>query len=143
METCLTIAQMAKRAGVTIRTLRYYDKIGLLKPSDFINDLDKLKKIQSLKFLGLSLKEIDDILKNPIILKDDLKKRIYYKKQEYIEEMEEIKRIIDKLNIMNDVINNSDHIDLSIFCFVVHAMIWEEQLDVKERQLLETVINNE
>ncbi|MDA1478009.1 MerR family transcriptional regulator [Bacillus changyiensis] len=97
-------------------------KIGLL--SDYgensirlyrICDLDKLKKIQSLKFLGLSLKEIDDILKNP---KDELKKRIYYKKQKYIEEMEEIQRIIDKLNIMNDVINSSDHIDLSIFYYI-------------------------
>lgn len=28
----LTIGQLAKRTGVTIRTLRYYDKIGLLQP---------------------------------------------------------------------------------------------------------------
>ncbi|MGO4272682.1 MerR family DNA-binding transcriptional regulator, partial [Paenibacillus sp. TAF58] len=31
----LTTGQLAKRTGMTIRTLRYYDQIGLLKPSHY------------------------------------------------------------------------------------------------------------
>lgn len=30
----LSISQAAQRSGVSVRTLRYYDEIGLLKPSE-------------------------------------------------------------------------------------------------------------
>ncbi len=65
--------EFAKRAKVSIRTIRYYDKQGILKPS-FINesgyryytdsDFGKLQKILSLKYLGFSLVEIMDITRN-------------------------------------------------------------------------------
>lgn len=58
---------IAKKANVTVRTIQYYDSIGLLHPSivdekgyRFYNneDLEKLKKILFLKSLGFSLDEI-------------------------------------------------------------------------------------
>lgn len=62
-----TTGEFARMAHVTIRTIRYYDKQGLLKPS-FVNesgyrmysdeDFLRLQKILSLKYLGFSLKEI-------------------------------------------------------------------------------------
>ncbi|RLL43790.1 MerR family transcriptional regulator [Oceanobacillus piezotolerans] len=136
MEGSLTIGQLAKSANVTLRTLRYYDKISLLKPCKYdengtrlysYKDLDKLKQIQSLKFLGLSLKEIDDILKNKNTDIEYLKETIYYKKQKCIEEIEEIQKTVEKLNMMNAVINGNKEIDVSIFCFILYSMIWEEQ----------------
>lgn len=66
-----TIGQLVQTSGVSIRTLRYYDSIDLLKPSDYTEgghrlytteDLSTLQNIKSLQFLGLSLKEIKDIL---------------------------------------------------------------------------------
>ena len=66
--------EFAKLANVTERTLRYYDKIGLLKPSSILSngyrqytdsDLLKLQKILSLKHLGFSIEEIF-----PIVLED-------------------------------------------------------------------------
>ncbi len=66
-----TIGQFAKLAGVTIRTLRYYDQKGLLKPGGYresgyrmysLGDLPKLEQILTLKFLGLSLGQIGDVL---------------------------------------------------------------------------------
>lgn len=59
--------KFAKLANVTERTIRYYDKIGLLKPSFVMengyrrytqSDLLKLQKILSLKHMGFSLDEI-------------------------------------------------------------------------------------
>lgn len=59
--------QFARLANVSERTIRYYDKIGLLKPSFVMengyrqySDLDllKLQKILSLKHLGFSIEEI-------------------------------------------------------------------------------------
>lgn len=59
--------EFAKLAGVTEKTLRYYDKIGLLKPSDILSngyhsysekDLIRLKRILFLKQLDFSLDDI-------------------------------------------------------------------------------------
>ena len=65
-----TTGEFARMAHVTIRTIRYYDNKGLLKPS-FVNesgyrmysdeDFLKLQKILSLKYLGFSLKEISNM----------------------------------------------------------------------------------
>lgn len=67
MEEYYTSGTFAKMANVTIRTIRYYDKIGLLKPSYvgdnkyrmYTNqDLIKLQRILFLKQLGFSLDDI-------------------------------------------------------------------------------------
>ena len=61
----------AKRASVSVRTLRYYDREGLLSPSHRSDsghrfysddDLTTLQQILALKFLGFSLREIRTFL---------------------------------------------------------------------------------
>lgn len=68
-----TSGQFAKKANVSIRTVRYYDKQGLLKPAGMSeggyrlytdSDFAKLQKILSLKYLGFSLDEIRSITIN-------------------------------------------------------------------------------
>ncbi len=63
----LTIGEIAKKMGVSVRTLQYYDKEGLLCPSAFSEggrrlysnkDIVKLHQILSFKHLGFSLEEI-------------------------------------------------------------------------------------
>lgn len=77
--------EFAKLANVTERTLRYYDKIGLLKPSTILSngyrqytdsDLLKLQKILSLKHLGFSIEEIFPIVLEDQNLKESLKMQI-------------------------------------------------------------------
>lgn len=69
-----SISQVAQLTGVSIRTLQYYDEIGLLKPSALtesgyrLYDDDALRPLQQILFfkeLGFQLKEIDEILKDP------------------------------------------------------------------------------
>ena len=64
--------QFARKAAVSIRTLRYYDKEGLLAPSRYSEsgyrlytdrDLVDLQQILALKFLGLSLDEIKALMR--------------------------------------------------------------------------------
>jgi len=63
----MTVGQLAKRMGTTVRTLQYYDLEGLLSPADETSggrrlysdkDMIRLHQIQSLKYLGFSLDEI-------------------------------------------------------------------------------------
>lgn len=67
----LTASILAKRANVPLFTVRYYTRIGLLKPSrDLRNgykiykpsDSIRLRFIAAAKELGFTLSEIDDIL---------------------------------------------------------------------------------
>jgi len=67
-----TTSQFAQKAAVTARTLRFYDKVGLLSPSEYTEagyrlysdeDLWNLQQILALKFLGFSLEEIKVCLK--------------------------------------------------------------------------------
>lgn len=64
-----TISQVAELAGISTRTLQYYDEIGLLKPSKLTESgyrlyddeaLQKLQQILFFKELGFKLKEIKD-----------------------------------------------------------------------------------
>lgn len=63
----MTTGELAKRMGVTVRTLQHYDREGLLAPSCiseggrrlYMNkDVVKLHQILSLKHLGFSLSDI-------------------------------------------------------------------------------------
>lgn len=67
----LTTGELARRTGITLRTLRYYDQIGLLSPQEHhpgdtrkytLRNLERLQRIQTLKYVGLPLEEIKDIL---------------------------------------------------------------------------------
>jgi DNA-binding transcriptional MerR regulator len=51
----LKVGELAKRTGLTIRTLHHYDEIGLLRPSA---DLARLQQVISLRQLGFSLEEV-------------------------------------------------------------------------------------
>jgi DNA-binding transcriptional MerR regulator len=62
-----TTGQFARKASVSVRTLRYYDRVGLLSPSKRSavgyrlyadDDLAALQQILALKLLGFSLEEI-------------------------------------------------------------------------------------
>ena len=70
----MTVAQISKRTGVSVRTLHHYDQIGLLKPSEVTEAgyrlydeaaLDKLYMILVYRELGLSLHDIGGILDAP------------------------------------------------------------------------------
>jgi len=67
----MRIGELAQKAGVTPRTIRYYENLGLLKPSEREGkgfryyteaELAKLHKIDALQSLGLTLEEIGSII---------------------------------------------------------------------------------
>ncbi|MCJ8012182.1 MerR family transcriptional regulator [Paenibacillus sp. KQZ6P-2] len=65
------VGELAKMAGITIRTLRFYDQIGLFSPSGYSQsgyrlytekDISRLQQILSLKEMGLSLEQIKAVM---------------------------------------------------------------------------------
>jgi MerR family transcriptional regulator, thiopeptide resistance regulator len=70
----LKVGELARRTGLTIRTLHHYDEIGLLKPSLHTEaghrlytakDIARLQQVISLRQLGFSLEEVRDCLTRP------------------------------------------------------------------------------
>ncbi|WP_459129928.1 MerR family transcriptional regulator [Guggenheimella bovis] len=69
-----TIHEVSQLVGVSIRTLQYYDKIGLLHPSEYTEagyrlyddtDLERMQQILLLRELEFPLKDIKKIIDHP------------------------------------------------------------------------------
>lgn len=63
--------EFARLAGVTVRTLHHYDRLGLLKPAErssagyrlyTMGDFARLQQIVTLKFIGFTLREIKKLI---------------------------------------------------------------------------------
>lgn len=72
MQKYFTVGEAAARAGVTAETLRHYDRIGLVAPSETDRwtgyrryseeDIIRIKTVAALKSMGFSLREIGSML---------------------------------------------------------------------------------
>jgi DNA-binding transcriptional MerR regulator len=78
------VNEFAELAGVTVRTLHHYDRLGLLKPGRRTEsgyrlygerDLARLEQIVVLKFIGLPLKDIRKLLKGESALRETLRRQ--------------------------------------------------------------------
>ncbi|MGP7816431.1 MerR family transcriptional regulator [Niallia sp. 01092] len=75
-----TVQKLGKLAGVSTRTLRYYDEIGILKPARINSsgyriygekEVDRLQQILFYRELGVSLETIKNILMSPSFNRED------------------------------------------------------------------------
>jgi len=69
-----TVGELARLAGVTVRTLHHYDRIGLVQPSERtsagyrsydVRDLDRLQQVLVYRELGFPLEEVATLLDDP------------------------------------------------------------------------------
>jgi MerR family transcriptional regulator, thiopeptide resistance regulator len=90
------VREFAELAGVTVKALHHYDRLGLLKPrrtdagyrlySD--RDLERLEQIVALKFLGLPLKQIKVVLERSALELPDalrLQRELLEQKQQLLD----------------------------------------------------------
>ena len=99
------IGEFSTLSKTTIKTLRYYEKEGLLKPS-YINqdngyryyetsELIQVSKIIALRQIGLSIKDIKSILEG-----QDIKEKLNNRKKELEEELIETNIQLSKINYL-------------------------------------------
>lgn len=76
----MTVKEVSRLTGVSVRTLQYYDKIGLLPPAEYTEvgyrlyddtALQRLQQILLFRELDFSLKEIKTIIENPNFNKNE------------------------------------------------------------------------
>jgi DNA-binding transcriptional MerR regulator len=97
MATTYRVHQFARLAGVTVKALRHYDRLGLLKPARSeagyrlyqLGDLARLQQIVALKSIGLPLKDIRTLLD-----RDPLPLTATFRQQREV--LEEKRRMLDR-----------------------------------------------
>jgi DNA-binding transcriptional MerR regulator len=106
----LKIGDFAKISQVTVKALRYYDEMGLIKPIEIephsgyryysFDQLPRLNRILALKDLGLSLDQIGDLLKKGLPA-EQLRGMLRLKQAEIqerlVEEQERLERVAARL----------------------------------------------
>lgn len=96
------VQEFARLAGVTVRTLHYYDQAGLLKPQRRQRvrlyqrgDLLRLQQILTLKYMGFSLDEIRALLDSPTY---DVRESLRIQKEainHHIEQLQEVSQALE------------------------------------------------
>lgn len=99
-----SVGQVAELAGVTVRALHHYDRIGLLRPSDrteagyrlyTAGDLERLQQILFYRELGFSLENIGEILRVPDLDPADHLRRQHQLLRERIERLQRMVTAIE------------------------------------------------
>ena len=109
----MTVNEVSKLTGVSIRALQYYDKIGLLHPVEYTEAgyrlyddtaLERLQQILLFRELEFSLKEIQSILQSPDFDRDralDQQICLLTLKKEHIENLITFARGLKQVGGMN------------------------------------------
>ncbi|QAA31567.1 MerR family transcriptional regulator [Clostridium manihotivorum] len=99
-----TVQKLAKLGGISTRTLRYYDEIGILKPARINSsgyriygqeEVDKLQQILFYKELGVELDSIKDIMTNPDF---DRAKALKEHKQKLLERRAQLDLLLENVD---------------------------------------------
>lgn len=123
----MTVGEIAKKMNVTVRTMQYYDKKGLLIPSAeseggrrlYTNkDIVRLHQIQSMKYLGFSLEDIKNKL--PLIRTTE---EVSYILSEQIAEVREkintLTDVMDSLEKLNAEVKQMDEVDWAAYADII------------------------
>jgi DNA-binding transcriptional MerR regulator len=105
MKDYYKINEISKLYGIGVDSLRYYERIGILKPKRDINgyrlyslkDIYKLNIISDLRQLDFSMKQIKEYLDHQSI---DNTIALLYEEQEYVKE--QLKKLRERKQIMKD-----------------------------------------
>ncbi|KAB7670767.1 MerR family transcriptional regulator [Bacillus sp. B1-b2] len=133
MKERYSIGEFSKKTATTIRTLRYYDEMNLLKPSyvtekgrrfytnkDFIS----LQKIITLKFLGYSLEQIKEFFQKETW---NLKDTLSFQKKEMVHKKEQIENVIKALDHAIHALEDHNEVEPSIFISLIHSIQMDEE----------------
>jgi DNA-binding transcriptional MerR regulator len=119
--------EFASLAGVTVRTLHYYDRIGLLRPQRSgsgyrlysLAHLEVLEQITALKFLGIPLKEIKILLgSNPLTFSDSL----HWQLKGLLEKRDRVNRAIRAIELAERLAGSNQMVDPSVLRQIIEVI---------------------
>ena len=128
----MTVKEVSEITGISVRTLHYYDEIGLLTPSGKSEAgyrlydekaLDRLRQILFFREFDLPLKEIKAVMENPSLDKNEIlqmQRRMLLRKKE---RMERLIASIDRL------LRGEERMDFEVFSRREMEEIWDSMYE--------------
>lgn len=113
-----TVKEISDLTGISVRTLHYYDEIGLLKPTDkseagyrLYNDkaLETLQQILFFREFDISLKEIKAVMENPALERNQI---LEMQRKMLVAKKERMERLIASID---DILKGENKMDFTIF----------------------------
>jgi len=135
MKEMFTTGETAKKCDVSVRTIQYYDKEGLLKPSELSEggrrlyteeDLTVLKCICLYKALGFSLTEIKTII-NENSNKEFFQKVLTEQQKRLDEKINDLKESKEKLKVIFEQLKETGDIQVKSIDEVNNILIKKEK----------------
>ncbi|NIK26110.1 MerR family transcriptional regulator [Paenibacillus lupini] len=140
MNNLWKVGDLAKLTGLTVRTLRFYDQIGLFSPSGQTDsghrlydesDLSLLHQILTLKELGLSLEEIKETLSAKQISPLEM---VTLQKQRIKEQIKQQQKLLEQLEHTSKALIGKKTLTVDDFTNLLQAMKMEFEKPVIERK---------
>jgi DNA-binding transcriptional MerR regulator len=140
MKNLWKVGDLAKMTGLTVRTMRFYDQIGLFSPSDQTesghrlynkSDLSRLHQILTLKELGLSLEEIKLALDGDQISPLEI---VSLQKTRVKEQIKLQQRLLEQLEHVSKLMLGKASLTVDDFTNLLQAMKMEFDKPVIERR---------
>lgn len=113
-----TVKEISDLTGISVRTLHYYDEIGLLKPTEksdagyrLYDDkaLETLQQILFFREFDISLKEIKAVLDNPAFERNQI---LQVQRKMLVTKKERMERLIASID---DILKGENKMDFTIF----------------------------
>ena len=95
-----TVGDLAKEMGISVRTVRFYDEKGILRPAGYSqagyriydeNSVEKLQKILMLRFLDFSLEQIGQMVGDEEV---DVRQSLAEQERLLTEKLEHLERVL-------------------------------------------------
>ena len=113
-----TVKEISELTGISVRTLHYYDEIGLLKPTQksdagyrLYDDkaLETLQQILFFREFDISLKEIKAVLENPALERNQI---LQMQRKMLVAKKERMEHLIASID---DILKGENKMDFAIF----------------------------
>lgn len=140
-----TVKEISDLTGISVRTLHYYDEIGLLKPTEkseagyrLYDDkaLETLQQILFFREFDIPLKEIKAVMKNPALEKNQI---LQMQRKMLVAKKERMERLISSID---DILKGENKMDFAVFSRteieeMFQAMLEHMPEDMKELSIKE------
>lgn len=141
----MTVKEVSKLTGISVRTLHYYDEIGLLKPASISSGgyrlydnkaLEKLQQILFFREFDIPLKEIKAVMENPALEKKQIlqmqRKMLTAKKERMERLIADIDNILKGENKMDFEVFSKSEIEGMFQSMLEHMPKVMKELSIKE-----------
>jgi MerR family transcriptional regulator, thiopeptide resistance regulator len=131
------VHEFAQLAGVTVKALHHYDRLGLLRPARTDTgyrayrqrDLETLEQIVALKFLGLPLKQIGVVLRRAAQLPEALR----FQRRALEEKRELLGRAIRAIRAAEESLDSGQPAEAAILKTIIEVIDMQDGVSVMKK----------